>query len=137
MILRQRLLAKIKNMQQSIALGLLFLILLAAAMLNTLQRTIFFQDPKAFGTWIENIKLVWNAPTPTLPEGRPRLELSYDNFVDLVEKRRVSRALIPFSRGNAQVVLTDGRRAYVELINDKKLLDILSEHDVDFSVRPK
>ena len=45
-------------MQQSIALGLLFLILLAAAMLNTLQRTILFQDPKAFGTWIENIKLV-------------------------------------------------------------------------------
>ena len=61
MILRQRLLAKIKNMQQSIALGLLFLILLAAAMLNTLQRTILFQDPKAFGTWIENIKLVWVA----------------------------------------------------------------------------
>ena len=65
--------------------------------------------------------MVWNAPTPTLPEGSPLLELSYDDFVDLVEQRRVSRALIPFSRGNAQVVLTDGQRASVELINDKKL----------------
>ena len=81
--------------------------------------------------------MVWNAPTPTLPEGSPLLELSYDDFVDLVEQRRVSRALIPFSRGNAQVVLTDGQRASVELINDKKLLDILSEYEVDFSVRPK
>ena len=61
---------------------------------------------------------------------------SYSRFVEMVKEGGVGRVVILPDRGSAQVVEVDGSRAMVQLYPDKDLLNLLTDHDVDISVRP-
>jgi cell division protease FtsH len=60
----------------------------------------------------------------------------YSEFIDKVEQNQVEKVRISADRSAAEVTTNDGRRVFVNLLNDRELIDILTQHGVDISVRP-
>ena len=63
-------------------------------------------------------------------------KLRYSDFIEAVQEKEVSRVLISPDKSTAQVVESDGRRAFVNLAPDKDLLEILTQNNVDIAVQP-
>ena len=71
------------------------------------------------------------------PEGMPDMpEITYPQFIEEVQKRRISRVLLSPDRGFAVVVSIDGMEKVVQLEPDKDLLKLLTDNNVDIAVRP-
>ena len=61
----------------------------------------------------------------------------YSHFIEEVESNRVAKVMISPDRTMAQVTVSDGQKINVNLPDDPELLDILTQHSVDISVRPQ
>jgi cell division protease FtsH len=61
----------------------------------------------------------------------------YSKFIEQVKNNRVSQVEISTDRSIALVKAEDGSRIYVNLPNDPDLINILSNNNVDISVRPQ
>ncbi len=62
--------------------------------------------------------------------------LRYSDFIEAVQEKQVSRVLISPDKGTAQIVESDGSRAFVNLAPDKDLLQMLTDNEVDIAVQP-
>ena len=62
--------------------------------------------------------------------------LRYIDFIEAVQEKEISRVLINPNDATAQVVDADGVRYEVNLAQDKNLLKILTENNVDIAVLP-
>ncbi len=62
--------------------------------------------------------------------------LRYSDFIEAVQDKQVSRVLISPDKGTAQIVESDGNRAFVNLAPDQELLQLLTKNDVDIAVQP-
>ncbi len=62
--------------------------------------------------------------------------LRYSDFIEAVQEKQVSRVLISPDKGTAQIVESDGSRAFVNLAPDQELLQLLTKNDVDIAVQP-
>ncbi len=62
--------------------------------------------------------------------------LRYSDFIEAVQDKQVSRVLISPDKGTAQIVESDGNRAFVNLAPDQELLQLLTNNDVDIAVQP-
>jgi len=74
----------------------------------------------------------FDKPTPT----KASRTLRYSDFIEAVQERQVSRVLISPDKGTAQIVESDGNRAFVNLAPDQELLQLLTDNDVDIAVQP-
>ncbi len=74
----------------------------------------------------------FDKPTPS----KASRTLRYSDFIEAVQERQVSRVLISPDKGTAQIVESDGNRAFVNLAPDQELLQLLTENDVDIAVQP-
>ena len=61
----------------------------------------------------------------------------YSELIEQVQKNQVAKVSISPDRTQALVTANDGRKLEVNLPNDPELLNILTEHSVDISVRPQ
>ncbi|MEB3273709.1 MAG: ATP-dependent zinc metalloprotease FtsH3 [Prochlorothrix sp.] len=61
----------------------------------------------------------------------------YSRFIEEVESNQVAKVEISPDRTAAQVTVNDAQKVYVNLPDDPELLDILTRHNVDISVRPQ
>jgi cell division protease FtsH len=61
----------------------------------------------------------------------------YSQFLDEVEQHRVEKVSISSDRSKAVVTAADGRKIMVNLLNDPRLIDTLTENNVDISVTPQ
>ena len=62
--------------------------------------------------------------------------IRYIDFIEAVQEKEISRVLINPNDATAQVVGEDGVRYEVNLAQDKNLLKILTENNVDIAVLP-
>ncbi|MEB3164695.1 MAG: ATP-dependent zinc metalloprotease FtsH3 [Prochlorothrix sp.] len=61
----------------------------------------------------------------------------YSRFIEEVESNQVAKVEISPDRTAAQVTINDAQKVYVNLPDDPELLEILTRHNVDISVRPQ
>ena len=61
----------------------------------------------------------------------------YSELIEQVQKNQVAKVSISPDRTQAVVTANDGRKLEVNLPNDPELLNILTKHSVDISVRPQ
>ena len=61
----------------------------------------------------------------------------YSELIEQVQKNQVAKVSISPDRTQALVTANDGRKLEVNLPNDPELLNILTKHSVDISVRPQ
>jgi cell division protease FtsH len=61
----------------------------------------------------------------------------YSEFIQQVDKGQVAKVSISPDRTQALVTANDGSKVEVNLPNDPELLNILTDHNVDISVRPQ
>ncbi len=74
----------------------------------------------------------FDTPTPS----KATRTLRYSDFIEAVQDKQVSRVLISPDKGTAQIVESDGNRAFVNLAPDQELLQLLTQNDVDIAVQP-
>jgi cell division protease FtsH len=60
----------------------------------------------------------------------------YSQFIQEVQQQRVEKVRIAADRTSAEVMTSDGQRVMVNLPSDPDLIDILTQNDVDISVKP-
>ena len=60
----------------------------------------------------------------------------YSQFIQEVQQQRVEKVRIAADRTSAEVLTGDGQRVMVNLPSDPDLIDILTQNDVDISVKP-
>jgi cell division protease FtsH len=69
------------------------------------------------------------------PPNLPQSPMSYGEFIQAVEAKQIQRVVLTPDRATA--VVTKGAERYqVNLPNDPNLIDKLSKHNVDITVRP-
>lgn len=61
----------------------------------------------------------------------------YSEFVQRVENKQVAKVILSPDRSSALVQAEDGDKVQVNLPNDPQLLKILTDNNVDISVRPQ
>ncbi|AIQ96411.1 ATP-dependent zinc metalloprotease FtsH [Prochlorococcus sp. MIT 0801] len=74
----------------------------------------------------------FDKPSPT----KASRTLRYSDFIEAVQDKQISRVLISPDKGTAQIVESDGNRAFVNLAPDQQLLQLLTDNDVDIAVQP-
>ena len=74
----------------------------------------------------------FDKPSPT----RASRSLRYSDFIEAVQEKQISRVLISPDKGTAQIVESDGNRAFVNLAPDQELLQLLTDNNVDIAVQP-
>merc|ERR1711981_245865 len=74
----------------------------------------------------------FDKPSPT----KASRTLRYSDFIEAVQEKQISRVLISPDKGTAQIVESDGTRAFVNLAPDQELLQLLTNNDVDIAVQP-